>query len=64
VDLPAPPLGGGAGLIDLTTSIPADCLTLRGGACLFLSAVDVDDAVLETDESNNTVSGACAAPVP
>jgi subtilase family serine protease len=62
-DIPTPPLGGGAGLIDLSTPIPPDCLSLSGG-CQFQIAVDVDDAVLETDESNNIVSGVCAAPVP
>lgn len=64
VDTPAPPLGGGGGLVDLATPIPTDCTTVRGGDCQFTLAVDVDDAVLETDESNNIVSGTCAAPVP
>ena len=64
VDTPAPPLGGGGGGVDLATPIPTDCLTLRGGDCQFTIAVDVDDAVLETDESNNIVSGTCAAPTP
>jgi hypothetical protein len=64
VDTPAPPLGGGGGFIDLATLIPTDCQTLPGGGCEFHIAVDVDDAVLETDESNNTASGTCATPVP
>lgn len=56
-DLPTPVLAGAGGLVDVTSPVPADCL-LRG-ACNFHIAVDADEAVFESDETNNSASGVC-----
>lgn len=57
-DVPTPALAGAGGLVDLATPLPADCLP-RASACSFQIAVDVEDVVVETDEANNSASGAC-----
>jgi hypothetical protein len=57
VSLPTPPLSGGALAMLPPVEIPPDCGD--GDDCGFRIRVDAEDAIAETDETNNDASGSC-----
>ena len=62
VDVPTPMLSGSGGFIPLALPIPPECFLPNNpfpNACNFMIAADVTGVVIESDESNNNVAGAC-----
>lgn len=58
-DVPTPVLPGNGAFADLSIPIPAACSEPFPTICKFVIAVDIAGVVLENDESNNNVEGAC-----
>jgi len=62
VDVPTPMLSGGGGFASLALPIPPACFLPNNpfpNACNFVIAADVAGVVVESNESNNNVAGAC-----